>query len=113
MKKYSLTFISTLSLYPYVVSAQSLFSYVTLLNTFIARVVPIIIGIAMLVFLWGIARFMFSGGDEKVLADTKRLMVWGIVTLFVMVSIWGIIRVLQSDLFGQGYGIYNVGIQQQ
>jgi len=111
MKKYFLIFLSILSFYPYVASAQSLFNYVTLLNVFIARVVPLIIGIALVLFLWGIARFMFSGGDEKVLADTKRLMVWGITALFVMVSIWGIIEVLQTDLFGT-YDLYSVPIRQ-
>lgn len=111
MKKYSLILLSIVYIYPQSASAQSLFDYVRLVNTFIIRAVPLIIGIAMLLFLWGIARFMFSGGDEKVLADTKRLMVWGIIALFFMVSVWGIVKVLQQDLFG-GYGVYNVGIQQ-
>lgn len=58
-------------------------------------------GLALLAFFWGLAKFIFRvGGDEKAVDEGKRTMQWGLVALFVMLSIWGIIRFLQSDFLG-------------
>jgi hypothetical protein len=32
------------------------------------------------------------------LAGAKNLMIWGLVSLFVMVSVWGIVRLAQDAL---------------
>jgi len=51
---------------------------------------------ALLIFLWGLMRFIFRvGGDEKAVTEGKNIMIWGVVSLFVMVSIWGIIGFFQ------------------
>ena len=44
--------------------------------------------------LWKISRGE-AGGD-----DLKRNLLWGIGVLFLMVSIWGILQILQDSLFG-------------
>jgi len=59
---------------------------------------------SLLVFIWGIAKFIWASGDEKKLEEGKRLMFWGIIALFVMVSVWSIIQFFFSDVFG-GYGV--------
>jgi len=65
-----------------------------LLNPLIA----ILVGVAMIVFFWGLVKFIFKlGGDVKV-EEGRRLMVWGIVALFVMLSVWGIIGFFQRQL---------------
>lgn len=85
----------------------SFFNYITATNGILNLAIPVVIGLAMILFLWGTARFFFSGGDEKRLEDVKRLMVWGIVTLFVMVAVWGIIDLVQTEFFG-GWRLYQV-----
>ena len=60
--------------------------------------------LALLVFFWGLARFIFkigSGGDAKAVAEGKQLMIWGVIAIFVMVSIWGILRFFSQDV---GFG---------
>ena len=60
----------------------------------------LVVAIALLVFMWGLAKFIFKvGGDEKAVADGKRLMIWGTIALFVMLSIWGIIRFVRNEIF--------------
>lgn len=55
--------------------------------------------IAMLVFFWGLAKFIFKvGGDEKAVESGRRLMIWGVIALFVMVSVWGLVRFIQGEL---------------
>lgn len=55
-------------------------------------------GVALLVFLWGLVKFIFKPGDEKAHEAGITLMKWGIVALFVMVSVWGIIGFMQRAL---------------
>ena len=62
----------------------------------INAIIPIILALAVLAFFWGLMTYLFSGdsGDKK--SEGINKMVMGIVVIFVMVSIWGIIRVLQQ-----------------
>lgn len=61
----------------------------------IRPVVPLLIGLAVVLFIYGVIIFMFSDGGEKK-EDGKSYMIWGIVGIFVMVSVWGLVAVLQS-----------------
>lgn len=71
-----------------------------LLQDFGALINPtigVLVAIGLLVFLWGLVKFIFRvGGDEKAVEDGKRLMLWGLVALFVMVSVWGIVAFLED-----------------
>ena len=59
----------------------------------------IVMGVALIAFFWGLAKFIFRlGGDEKAVKEGKRLMIWGIIALFVMVSVLGIISFVQRGL---------------
>ena len=56
--------------------------------------------LALLVFLWGFVKFIFKlGSSEDAVEDGKRLMIWGVIGLFVMVSVWGLVRFIRTELF--------------
>lgn len=58
--------------------------------------IAIVVAIALLSFFWGLARYVFRiGGDEKAVENGKRIMKWGLIALFVMVSVWGIVVFFQ------------------
>ena len=66
-------------------------------GSLINPLIAVLVGLALLAFFWGLAKFIFRvGGDEKALEDGKNLMKWGLVALFVIVSVWGIIGFMQS-----------------
>lgn len=69
--------------------------------------VPAIMGLALLAFLWGMAKFIFRvGGDEKAVVEGKKLMTWGLIGLFVMFSFWGIIEFVYEDIgFSRYFGL--------
>lgn len=85
--------IAALAFAPVIASAQALGGIHRLLNSvgdLVRIATPIVIAIGLLVFLWGLVRFIFAGAEAK--EEGKTLMIWGIVALFVMVSVWGIVR---------------------
>lgn len=59
---------------------------------------PLAVSTALLVFIWGLVRFLAKGGDTKATEEGRNIMVWGVLALFVMVSIWGILRFIQGNL---------------
>lgn len=69
-------------------------SIVTLVNT---GVVPLFYAIAFILFLIGMVRFFFLGGEEG-REKGKTFMLWGIIGFVVMFSVWGIVRLLLTAL---------------
>ena len=72
-----------------------------LLNWFIyiaGRALPLLILAALVLFLFGIVRRFFWGGkDATDRTDAGKYILWGIVALFVMVSVWGLVNVLRGS----------------
>lgn len=54
-------------------------------------------GLALVYFLYGLATFMSDSGNEEKIADAKTRMIWGIVALFVMISMWGLATVIKNS----------------
>ena len=98
MKKALLAF-SVFAL-PLVSSAQDLDNLNTLADSIgglINTLVPIVFTLALLYFFWGLADFVRKvGGNE--MEEGKNKMIWGLITLFVMASVWGIIKFI-GDAF--------------
>ena len=58
-------------------------------------VIPLLFFTAFLLFLWGIVRYFFlNREDPKARAEGVQFMVWGVVGLTVIVSMWGLVRIL-------------------
>jgi len=66
-----------------------------LIDGILRPIVPLLIGLAVVVFIYGVLVLMFSEGGEKK-EDGKKFMIWGIVGIFVMVSVWGLVGILKS-----------------
>jgi uncharacterized membrane protein YidH (DUF202 family) len=64
----------------------------------VALLIPIVMGLAVLVFFWGLVKYISSTSDESSKLDGKNLMIWGMIALFVMVALWGILGWFQDQL---------------
>lgn len=77
----------------------------------IARIInlatPIVVAIALLAFFWGLVVYIFQSGDAEKRKKGLSIMIWGIIALFVMLSVFGIINALQ-DTFGVKTGTVNI-----
>ena len=58
---------------------------------------------AVLAFLWGLSKFILASGSEEKIADGKWIMKWGVIGLFFMFSVWGVVQVLVTGFFGASY----------
>lgn len=56
--------------------------------------IPIVFGLGVLAFFWGLVRYLFAADHDK--DQAKKTMLWGIVAIFVMASVWGLVRFIQS-----------------
>jgi hypothetical protein len=55
-------------------------------------IIPVIFGLAIIYFFWGTVQFILHSGEQKSRDDGKKKMLWGIIALFVMFGIYGILR---------------------
>jgi hypothetical protein len=65
-------------------------------------IVPVLISIAFLVFLWGVYKYFIKGSnDEKAHTEGRTYIMYGIIGFVVIFSIWGIV-----NIFGDTLGLY-------
>lgn len=70
--------------------------------------IPFMGALAFLSFVLGVARFIKAAGNEKEIKESKNFLIWGVVGMFVLVTIWGIITFLRSEFGFAG----TIGIPQ-
>lgn len=56
--------------------------------------IVLLIGIAFVYFIWGLFQFLTNADSSQGRADGKRRIIWGLVGLFIMVSVYGILQIL-------------------
>lgn len=107
MKIHKLTFISSLSvlLAPLFASAQTVEGLAFKLVDWINRGVVILITIATLFFIWAVIGYIRSSKPEE-RKEKQRQMINGIIGLFVIVSVWGIIGLVSRTLGTNQGGTY-------
>lgn len=82
-------------------------------RTFIDSLIALLVGIAILVVVYGIIKFIASGDDAAARKSGGAFMAYGIIGIFVMISIWGLVGFLDSSftLSDPTGGIPNVPTQ--
>jgi hypothetical protein len=90
---------AALFLVPFISSAQALQPIVNIIQAVGAIVnllIPIVIAVALLVFFWGLVKYIRGAGKSA--AAGRSIMIAGLVSLFIMVSVWGIVHLAQGAL---------------
>ena len=75
-------------------TATDAFTLLKVLQNVVDAIIPFVVGLAVLVFIYGVFNFVTSAGDEEARAGAKQLIIWGIIGIFVMVSVWGLVNIL-------------------
>jgi hypothetical protein len=62
-------------------------------------VLQLLLALTVFVFLYGLMKFMFKGQEsDTARAEGRQVMMWGIIGLFVITSIWGLVAIATSLL---------------
>jgi hypothetical protein len=83
-------------LVPVFAHAQTIQAILTKLSDIMGLLIPMALAAALLAFFWGLTMYLYSNGEN---AEAGRsIMINGVLALFVMVSIWGIVQLIQRTL---------------
>ncbi len=77
--------------------AEGVKGYIQDIGSIIQLLTQIAFAAALLFFFWGMAKFILHAGDESGREEGKEVMKWGIVALFVIFSIWGIVAFIRNE----------------
>ena len=68
---------------------------------FISLLVPFVFSLALVFIVWKVIdAWVINAGDVKKVEEGKSYAIWGVVVLVVMSSVWAIVRLLRSSIFG-------------
>lgn len=58
--------------------------------------IPLAFVLALLFFFWGVAKYILAvGSDGK--EEGRKIMIWGVVALFVMSTVWGLVAFIVDE----------------
>ena len=74
-------------------------------STLVTGTLPkLLFGLAVVYFFWGLGSYAF-GVDDKTKAAAKTTMIYGVIIIFVMASIGGLVGLLQQGTGAGGGGV--------
>lgn len=61
--------------------------------------VPILMAIAFIVFLWGVYKYFIQGAaEDKSREDGRKFVLWGIIGFVVIISVWGLVNIVKTTI---------------
>ena len=75
-----------------------LLNTVNQISQIVGLLIPLLLAVAIVLFFWGLVKFIANASDEAARESGKNLMIWGMIAIFVMVAFWGIIGYVQQSL---------------
>ncbi|MEX2514999.1 MAG: hypothetical protein WD335_02645 [Candidatus Paceibacterota bacterium] len=71
---------------------------ITSLGNIVNQLIPLVASLSLLAFFWGLAKYIFNAGSDEGQQQGKRIMIGGIVALFLVASVGGIIEFMATAL---------------
>ena len=87
---------------------------VTTLMTSISRVIinPLIVllfALAIVYFIYGLAQYLLQSDNEEIKKTSKQHMLWGIIGMFIMIAVFGILNIVLKTVGEDKIEIYPTG----
>ena len=76
---------------------DNLANLIAQINAVINTIVPFLVGLAVLIIIWGVFNYISGAGDEERQGQAKQCIVWGVVGVFIMLSVWALVNVLVNS----------------
>ena len=71
----------------------------------IQQLTLIVASCSLLVFFWGLAKFILNAESSDAQSKGRDLMTWGVIALFVMTSVFGILAFIERSLGVDGQDV--------
>jgi len=88
-----------------IIAIKTFKDFVCSLINILNDIVPILMVLATVVFLWGVMQFIYYADNEEKRASGKMFIIYGLIGLFVIIAMWGLVAVLVST-----FGLESLGI---
>jgi uncharacterized protein with PQ loop repeat len=59
-------------------------------------ILPVLVAVSLVLFFYGIVQYVYSQDNKK----HGPIILWSLVALFIMLSLWGILRILENTFLG-------------
>ena len=102
LTKIGVSILATMPLFAFAADVNTVLEVV---RNVLNQIIPIIMVLATVVFLWGIVSYITAAGDEKKQATAKNYITYGIIGLFFMVAIWGVVKAIVNTFGVGGQGL--------
>ena len=63
-------------------------------------IVTLLMALAVAYFLYGVMKFVKDQSSEDAQVEGKKHMMWGVIGLAIMVSVWGILNFINEFVIG-------------
>lgn len=71
----------------------------SIINIINGILVPVLMAIAFIVFLWGVFKyFIYGASNESDKAEGRKFAMWGIIGFVIILSVWGIVSIVTDAL---------------
>jgi len=67
-------------------------------------IIGFMFAVAVVMFIYGIVEYIWSADNEDKVAVGKKHMIWGIIGMFVMIGVYGILNILSGFWYDIGSG---------
>ncbi len=97
---------------------SSLAGVVSFIIGIINSIIPVLVVLALVLFMYSGLRYVLKASESHGKGAERSAMMWGIVALFVIISVWGLLRIMCATLLnnpscsvnGQSSQILNGGL---
>lgn len=82
----------------FALATETIPDMITTVGTLVGATVPVLMGLGLIYFLWGVIQYIRSASDETKKVDAKKIIIRGLIGLFSMVAVWGLVEVIRATL---------------
>jgi uncharacterized membrane protein YgcG len=66
------------------------------------RTAAFLVGLAVFIIIWGVFLYIAKADDPAKRAEGMRFVAYGVLGVFIMISMWGFVNILQNTFVLQG-----------
>ncbi len=78
-------------------STGTLFGVLCRVGQFLNSIVPVLIALGVVYFVWGVVSYVIASDEEAKKAGRDRI-IYGIIGLAVIIGLWGLVNLLRNTL---------------